>query len=234
MAPSRIRSALAVVPAVVVLLGAGVVGAPGAQAASSQCARITAGQVRGLTTRPAGVTFAVADRYGATRVTLTHCVRTAKGGYRQAWQRAGRIGYRGFAPPGAKREGDGRTPSGVYGLGTGFGVADPGSATGYLLLRPTSCWGSTVGSRRYNTYFEGRCAPADEALYRYARGPYRQGMVIEYNTRLVRQGYGSAIFLHVGTGRATAGCVSASAATLVQLLRTTRPGDVIVLGVRPG
>lgn len=214
------------------LLGGSVIVAPEAQAASSVCASISGGGVRGLLTRPARVTVALSSQYGSTRVTLTHCVRLRDGLYRQAWQRPGRIGYRGFAAAGAKREGDGRTPSGVFALGTGFGVADPGSATGYQRLRPASCWGSTVGTHRYNTYFEGRCGPEDESMYRYIRGAYRQGMVIEYNTRLIRQGHGSAVFLHVGTGRATAGCVSTAYSTVVQLLRVTRPGDVIVLGVR--
>jgi L,D-peptidoglycan transpeptidase YkuD (ErfK/YbiS/YcfS/YnhG family) len=57
-------------------------------------------------------------------------------------------------------------------------------------------------------------------------------MVIEYNTRLIRQGYGSAIFLHVDTGRATAGCVSTAQGTVVRMMRTTVPGDVVVMGVR--
>ncbi len=206
--------------------------APAAQAAPSVCTSISAGAVRGLLTRPARVTLALSTRYGSTLVTVTHCVRMRDGRYRQAWQRPGRIGYRGLAASGAKREGDGRTPSGVFALGSGFGAADPGSATGYRRLRQASCWGSTVGTHRYNTYFEGRCGPADEPMYGYVRGAYRQGMVIEYNTRLVRQGHGSAIFLHVGTGRATAGCVSIAHSTVVQLLRVTRPGDVIVLGVR--
>jgi L,D-peptidoglycan transpeptidase YkuD (ErfK/YbiS/YcfS/YnhG family) len=189
--------------------------------------------VRGLVTRPARVTFVLAVRYGSTRVTLTQCVRTAGGEYRQVWQDGGRVGYGGFAAPGTKREGDGRTPSGVFALGTGFGVGDPGSRIGYLRLRPTSCWGSTVGSRRYNTYFVGRCGRSDERLFRYAGRAYRQGMVIEYNTRLIRQGYGSAIFLHVDTGRATAGCVSTTQGTVVRMMRTTVPGDVVVMGVRP-
>jgi L,D-peptidoglycan transpeptidase YkuD (ErfK/YbiS/YcfS/YnhG family) len=36
------------------------------------------------------------------------------------------IGRNGMAPPGAKREGDGRTPSGTFGFGFFFGVGpDP-------------------------------------------------------------------------------------------------------------
>ena len=38
-------------------------------------------------------------------------------------------------------------------------------------------------------------------------------------------GLGSAIFLHVGTGTATAGCVSLPGAELVRVLRWLRPAD---------
>ncbi len=34
------------------------------------------------------------------------------------------VGRNGFAPAGEKREGDGRTPSGLYRLGTAFGYAE--------------------------------------------------------------------------------------------------------------
>ena len=45
------------------------------------------------------------------------------GGWRQVfgpW--SANVGYNGFAPPGQKREGDGRTPSGSYGFSFFFGV----------------------------------------------------------------------------------------------------------------
>jgi L,D-peptidoglycan transpeptidase YkuD (ErfK/YbiS/YcfS/YnhG family) len=51
---------------------------------------------------------------------------------------------------------------------------------------------------------------------------YDYAAVIAYNTAR-RPGLGSAIFLHVGTGSATAGCVSLPAAELVKVLRWLRP-----------
>lgn len=143
---------------------------------------------------------------------------------------AGVVGRRGFAAPGAKREGDGRTPTGVFRLGTGFGAADPGSGLGYLRLTPRQCWGSRVGTRTYNRPFRGSCRAPDEAMYRYVHGAYRQGIVIEYNRPVVRQGRGSAIFLHVRTSSATAGCVATTHATVLRIMRQARPGDRIVMG----
>ena len=124
----------------------------------------------------------------------------------------------------------------MFALGTGFGVADPGSATGYQRLRPASCWGSTVGTHRYNTYFEGRCGPEDESMYRYIRGAYRQGMVIEYNTRLIRQGHGSAIFLHVArpNWEPTEGCVALQAWDVLELIGKAEPGSAVsIVDVKP-
>jgi len=51
---------------------------------------------------------------------------------------------------------------------------------------------------------------------------YNYAAVIAYNTART-PGLGSAIFLHVGTGGATAGCVSLPASQLLTLLRWLRP-----------
>ena len=49
-------------------------------------------------------------------------------------------------------------------------------------------------------------------------------MAVAYNT-VRTPGLGSAIFLHVGTGTATAGCVSLSVSELLKVLRWLRPAD---------
>ncbi|MGI9004810.1 MAG: hypothetical protein ACR2FU_01165 [Streptosporangiaceae bacterium] len=51
---------------------------------------------------------------------------------------------------------------------------------------------------------------------------YDYAAVIAYNTGRV-PGRGSAIFLHVGTGTATAGCVSLPRSRLLKVLRWLRP-----------
>src|SRR5664280_3260133 len=202
-----------------------------AHAASSVCETIAAGRVQGLVSRPAHVMMALASSYGSTSVTITECSKTSTGAYSQSWQSAGRTGYQGFAAAGAKREGDGKTPPGVFTLGTAFGRSNPGSANGYIQLQPRSCWGSTVGTANYNRYFTGVCGPADESMYRYISTAYQQGLLINYNTQPIRSGYGSAIFFHVSTGGTTAGCISTDYNTVVNTIRATRLGDVIVEGV---
>jgi L,D-peptidoglycan transpeptidase YkuD (ErfK/YbiS/YcfS/YnhG family) len=173
----------------------------------------------------------LAPSYGSTSVTITECAKTTTGAYSQLWQSAGRTGYQGFAAAGTKREGDGKTPTGVFTFGTAFGRSNPGSANGYITLQPRSCWGSTVGTANYNRYFTGVCGSADESMYKYISTAYQQGLLINYNTQPIRSGYGSAIFFHVSTGGTTAGCISTDYSTVVNTIRTTRPGDVIVEGV---
>jgi L,D-peptidoglycan transpeptidase YkuD (ErfK/YbiS/YcfS/YnhG family) len=202
-----------------------------AHAASSVCGTIAIGRVHGLVSRPAHVMLTLASSYGSTNVSITECSKTSIGTYSQSWQSSGRTGYRGFAPAGAKREGDGKTPTGVFTLGTAFGKGNPGSSNGYITLRPSSCWGSTVGAASYNRYFTGACGPADESMYKYINTAYQQGLLINYNTQPIRQGYGSAIFFHVSTGGTTAGCISTDYNAVVKTIRATRPGDVIVEGV---
>lgn len=185
-------------------------------------------QVRGSTR----VLVALSSSYRASWVTVSECARARSGRFvRLAWT-SGRAGSAGFAPPGRKREGDRRSPTGVFRLGSGFGRADPGSGLGYLRLRPDQCWGSRVGSKWYNRPFRGRCVPPDERMYSHVKGAYRQGIVIRYNMDPIRKGRGSAIFLHVRTSGATAGCLSTDEATVVRVMRRFRPGDTVVMGPR--
>ncbi len=142
----------------------------------------------------------------------------------------GHVGYAGVAPPGAKREGDGRTPSGVFGLGYGFGVdADPGVSLGWRRVGPSDVWVDDPASSLYNTWQQepanGRWRSAETL---YTRRSYALAQVIAYNTART-PGRGSAIFLHVDHASPTTGCVSVPRAQLAVLLRWQRPGAVIVI-----
>lgn len=179
------------------------------------------------------VVFAVAAGYGTTEVTVTECLRKGR-----SWKRIltapGYVGRNGFAEPGAKREGDGKSPTGSYSLTEAFGEGDPGTALPYRTLRDTGdCWGSTIGDERYNRHYRGTCLPADENLSQIMKdGPYRQAVVINHNRppdSPIVQGNGSAIFMHVGAGR-TAGCVSMARPRLETIMRTLRPHDRIIMG----
>ena len=177
-----------------------------------------------------------ADRYGVTTATLTAYERDGAGAWRRAfgpWP--ARLGTRGLAPPGEKREGDGRTPSGVYGFDFFFGVApDPGVRFPYRrVTSPSIVWDDDPASPLYNTWVDlDRQQAGREPEPMYVSPAYDHGAVIAYNTQRT-PGLGSAIFLHVSNGGPTAGCVSLPAGQLVEVLRWLDPArdPRIALGV---
>ena len=177
-----------------------------------------------------------ADRYGTTTAMLTAYERDGAGGWRRVfgpW--SARVGTRGLAPPEEKREGDGRTPSGVYGVDFFFGVApDPGVRFPYRRVTGKSIvWDDDPASPLYNTWVDlDRQQSGAEPEPMYVTPAYDHGAVIAYNTART-PGLGSAIFLHVSNGGPTAGCVSLPAGQLVEVLRWLDPARAprIVLGV---
>ena len=146
-----------------------------------------------------------------------------------------RVGYNGVARPGAKREGDGKTPSGSYGFSFFFGVQpNPGVSFSYRHAYTYDYWDDDPASPRYNEWVDARTTNPGAAPEPMHQVPaYDYAAVIAYNTARV-PGRGSAIFLHVGTGTATAGCVSVPAAELLEVLRWLKPADhpVITIAAR--
>ena len=137
-----------------------------------------------------------------------------------------RVGYNGIAAPGKKREGDGRTPSGTYGFSFFFGIQPrPPVAFRYRHAYSYDVWDDDPSSPLYNEWVNDRTAnPGTDPEPMHQAPAYEYAAVIAYNTARV-PGRGSAIFLHVGTGSATAGCVSLPRAKLIKVLRWLRPGD---------
>ena len=137
-----------------------------------------------------------------------------------------RVGYDGIARPGKKREGDGRTPSGTYGFSFFFGVQrDRGFAFPFRHAYSYDFWDDDPASPRYNEWVDARKHnPGVRPEPMHQLPAYDYAAVIAYNLRRV-PGLGSAIFLHVGTGTATAGCVSLPRAELLRVLRWMRPRD---------
>jgi L,D-peptidoglycan transpeptidase YkuD (ErfK/YbiS/YcfS/YnhG family) len=134
------------------------------------------------------------------------------------------------------------TPIGSYTLTLAFGrYSNPGTALPYIHTRPSDWWISQAGPL-YNTHqrCSSNCAfrlgSPNEHLY-YTMPYYRYAVVIDYNTRNsptgVVQGAGSAFFLHVTDGTATAGCVAIPQWKLIRLMRWLRPGahPRILIGV---
>jgi len=137
------------------------------------------------------------------------------------WQ--ARIGYNGLAPPGKKREGDGRTPSGSYGFSFFFGVKPrPDVTFPFRHAYNYDVWDDDPASPRYNEWVDTRRHdPGNSPEPMHQVPAYDYAAVITYNPERV-PGLGSAIFLHVSTGSATAGCVSLPADRLLKILHWLR------------
>jgi L,D-peptidoglycan transpeptidase YkuD (ErfK/YbiS/YcfS/YnhG family) len=137
-----------------------------------------------------------------------------------------RVGYNGIALPGKKREGDGRTPSGTYGFSFFFGVRrDQSFSFPFRHAYRYDYWDDDPASPLYNEWVNAhKHNPGANPEPMHQVPAYDYAAVIAYNTSRT-PGLGSAIFLHVGTGSATAGCVSLPRAELLKVLHWLRPRD---------
>lgn len=147
------------------------------------------------------------------------------------------IGKNGFAQPEEKREGDGKTPSGIYPLKMTFGYDETiKTKMPYRQALADDLWIDDVNADDYNRWVKKAKTRAksyekmrrDDNLYKY-------GIVIEYNTSLVIKGYGSAIFFHVWGGEdiTTEGCVAVSEENIIKILEWLNPKaePLIIMGI---
>ncbi len=147
------------------------------------------------------------------------------------------IGRNGFAPPGEKREGDGRTPSGIFRLKTAFGY--PSSAPTQMTYRQMledDLWIDDPNDPDYNRLIrQNQTKAASYEKMKREDDLYKYGIVIEYNTDPVIKGFGSAIFLHVwaGANSTTAGCVAASEKDILKILGWLNPAKNPVMLINP-
>lgn len=128
-----------------------------------------------------------------------------------------------------KREGDGRSPAGIYGIGEAFGYA-PAIKTGlkYQQMQASSWCVDVPASPLYNQIVDEKQvgAAAVEGASEHMRLDlhnngdvrYREGFVIEHNAKAA-PGRGSCIFAHLWRtpGEPTAGCTAMAPASMEAL-----------------
>ncbi|MBN1364859.1 MAG: L,D-transpeptidase family protein [Syntrophaceae bacterium] len=146
------------------------------------------------------------------------------------------IGKNGFAPAGEKKEGDGKTPSGIFSLKLAFGYPESvNTKMPYRQALPDDIWVDDPNANDYNhwTKKQKTLATSYEMMKR-EDNLYKFGVVIEYNTSPVIKGKGSAIFLHIWKGKdtPTAGCVAVSEENILKILEWLDPAKspVIITG----
>ena len=137
-----------------------------------------------------------------------------------------------------KAEGDGRSPAGVFALGTAFGFARSAEAKWlklpYVEVTPTLECVDDSASGHYNTLADRATAEVDwksSEKMREIAPQYHWGVVVEYNTRPVVPRRGSCIFLHIGGdgARGTAGCTALAEPALKAMMRWLDPARAPVL-----
>lgn len=181
----------------------------------------------------------LADKIGKTKTaSRTNQIVTVIGGKVSLWNKndgkfveslktSGRVGYGGMTSASNKREGDGKTPTGVYSFLYGFGTGgNPGTSYGYKQITQNSYFVDDVNSKYYNQWYEGTDQKG-EHMIKYGT-QYKYGLVIGYNTSNT-PGKGSAIFLHCNGSGNTAGCVSIPEGEMLRMMKEVKPGAQIII-----
>ena len=140
------------------------------------------------------------------------------------------IGLHGVGEPGApiKREGDQKSPAGIFRLYSIFGTASPSQMSflrlPYEQIRPSTEAIDDPRSRYYNRIVDGtgvrsRDWSSSESMLAVG-GRYKLGVMLEHNWSQI-PGFGSCIFFHVWdrNQKGTAGCTAASSFNLGHLIR---------------
>jgi L,D-peptidoglycan transpeptidase YkuD (ErfK/YbiS/YcfS/YnhG family) len=148
------------------------------------------------------------------------------------------IGGKGFALPGEKKEGDVKTPSGVFALKRAFGYAAKiDTRLSYRQAGEDDIWVDDMASPDYNHWVrKGETSATSFENMKLNDDRYKYGIVVEYNTDPVIKGAGSAIFIHVrrGENMPTLGCVALAESDILKVLRRLDPKrkPLAVLGTR--
>ncbi|MBQ2901525.1 MAG: SH3 domain-containing protein [Agathobacter sp.] len=167
-----------------------------------------------------------------THATVSMHTKNSDGVWIENFSAAGRIGWAGL---GKQKEGDGKTPIGIYRFMAAFGIKEnPGlSALPYLQVDESHHWVDDPTSKYYNQCVSTNDVEVDwsssEHLYKYVPD-YHYALALNYNEDCVPY-VGCAIFLHcptptVGT---TAGCIAIPEENMVQVMRLLRTDCIIII-----
>lgn len=170
---------------------------------------------------------------GQTTAWVSMHEKDANGNWQQLMTTPGFIGKNGL---GKMREGDNKTPVGVFHFNRAFGIApDPGCAIPYTQANEYTYWsGDARYGMKYNQMVDIREMPkldkdASEHIVDY-KTHYVYCLNISYNES-GRAGAGSAIFLHCLAPQKpyTGGCVAIPEDKMRFVMQMVRPDCVVVI-----
>lgn len=188
-----------------------------------------------------GLMLVTASALGSTRATLQLYERRAG----DTWTASGEpkpavLGKNGMAwswayaelAEGAplKREGDLRSPAGIFAIGKPFGFGAASALAGYVQLRAAEhhCVDDPA-SPHYNAVVTKAAAAGASSEEMAATPLYRQGLFIDYPTNREGKG-GSCIFIHTwrSASSGTAGCVALAQSDVEALQQWSAAGKRVI------
>ena len=139
--------------------------------------------------------------------------------------------YIGLNGPGKTKEGDTKTPLGVFGVRGAFGIkSNPGTKLVYTKITPDTyaCGCEKYYNRIIDAKVTGHKCTEGEQMYYYSP-EYNYGLETDYNSSN-EPGKGSAIFIHcIGTKPYTGGCVAIPEDDLRYIIQDADPTIRIII-----
>lgn len=166
---------------------------------------------------------------GADCIVSFH-TKDKEGTWTQQFETDGDCGYKGITYN--KKEGDGKTPAGLFSFTMAFGIKqDPGAKLTYRQVTEYDYWVDDGNSPYYNTWVNSLETPGDytsEHLIDHAP-QYNYALNINYNSSNT-PGLGSAIFLHGYNGKGqTTGCVAIAEKYVKALVQEADSSTMILI-----
>lgn len=135
---------------------------------------------------------------------------------------------------GKTKEGDGKTPVGVFRFTKAFGILEnPGAKMEYIQVNKNHYWVDDSGSNYYNQFVSTEEVAPDwssaEHIMDYGKS-YHYVLATSYNSENI-PGVGSAVFLHCMSDRAeaTAGCVAVPEVYMREIMRRVKLECVLII-----
>lgn len=136
------------------------------------------------------------------------------------------VGKNGFAETDKKKEGDGKSPTGLFRLGQLFSYESKvETEMPFTQTTNEDKWIDDPESEDYNRHIRGKTKAKSFENLLLENDFYKYCMVIEYNTNPVVKEKGSAIFLHLGEEipGSTSGCVAIDEENMLWILKWLNP-----------
>lgn len=135
---------------------------------------------------------------------------------------------------GKTKEGDGKTPVGVFLFVEAFGILDnPGTKMNYTKVDKSHYWVDDSGSNYYNQFVSSKEVLKDwvsaEHIVEY-EDSYQYVLATSFNLERI-PGKGSAVFLHCSSEKmeATAGCVAVPEVYMREIMKRVEPSCILII-----